>query len=168
MLLFPISDKHAAEEFELTACNRWRVLCLLCRLSTERIDDLSDRGREALCHLALLLGPRGLREHRFPPPVATATTDIFPPRHRRSRWGRFARHHHHQRHSRGAPPSSSPTEPRASTPLRASQYQSDRVIAAAARLDLARITAPLRSVAAAQRGIKSANLGMRPSSNVVG
>ncbi|KAL5111001.1 hypothetical protein TcWFU_009961 [Taenia crassiceps] len=166
--LFPNrnSTTHSVEEFELTACNRWRVLCLLCRLSIERIDDLSDKGREALCHLALLLGPRGLREYRFPPPVATA--DISPPHHRRSRWSRFARHHYHQRHSRGAPPPSSPTEPRASTPLRASQYQSDRVIAAAARLDFARITAPLRPAAAAQRGRASARLGMRLSSNVVG
>ncbi|KAL5966709.1 hypothetical protein TSMEX_005555 [Taenia solium] len=168
--LFPNrnSTAHTAEEFELTACNRWRVLCLLCRLSTERIDDLSDRGREALCHLALLLGPRGLREYRFPLPVAIATTDVSPPRHRRSRWSRFARHPHHHRHSKSALSPSSPTEPRASTPLRASQYQSDRVVAAAARLDLARITAPLRSVAAAQQGRTSANLGMRPSPNVVG
>ncbi|VDM30194.1 unnamed protein product [Hydatigera taeniaeformis] len=168
--LFPnrSSTAHAAEQFELTACNRWRVLCLLCRLSTERIDDLSDRGREALCHLALLLGPRGLHEYRFPPPVATATTDASSPRRRRSRWSRFARHHHHRRHSRGARHPSSPTEPRASTPLRASQYQSDRVIAAAARLDLARIAAPLRSVVAAQQGGTSASTGMQPSFNLVG
>ncbi|CDS39586.1 Hyccin [Echinococcus multilocularis] len=169
--LFPKRDStaHVVEECQLTACNRWRVLCLLCRISIERINDLSDRGREALCHLALLLGPRGLREHRFPPPVATVTADVSPPRRRRrSRWQRFARHHHQERHSKGAPPPSLPFEPRASTPLQGSQRQSDRVIAAAARLDLARITAPLRSVPAVQRDGTSTSMGMQPSLNMTG
>nr|CDS23432.1 Hyccin [Echinococcus granulosus] len=169
--LFPNRDStaHVVEECQLTACNRWRVLCLLCRISIERINDLSDRGREALCHLALLLGPRGLREHRFPPPVATVTADVSPPRRRRrSRWQRFARHHHQERHSKGAPPPSLPLEPRASTPLQGSQRQSNRVIAAAARLDLTRITAPLRSVPAVQREGTSTSMDMQPSLNMVG
>ncbi|KAH9283268.1 hypothetical protein ECG_03611 [Echinococcus granulosus] len=112
------------------------------------------------------VGSAGLREHRFPPPVATVTADVSPHAAGRSRWQRFARHHHQERHSKGAPPPSLPLEPRASTPLRGSQRQSDRVIAAAARLDT-RITAPLRSVPAVQRGT-STSMDMQPSLNMVG
>ena len=123
----------------MTSCNRWRVLRLLCRICTDQVSDLTEWGREALCQLALLLGPQGLREHRLPILSSAGSTSITsaalrPHHHRGYRWRRFGRPHHH--HHRGRNVMSSVTE-----------------IAAASggALDIARITAPLRSVTASRR-----------------
>lgn len=134
---------------ELTTCNRWQILRLLCRLCTERIGDLTERGRAALCYLGLLLGPRGLREYRLPPTSSSlGSADAFPhydepqsSHHHghRPRWRRLKKPHQHHRHHQGYP--------KTSTPMRESLSKYG-----GGRIDLARIAAPLRSVTAEQRG----------------
>ncbi|KAM7538468.1 hypothetical protein Aperf_G00000059512 [Anoplocephala perfoliata] len=138
------SSSASGEETELNTCNRWRILRQLCRLCTERIGDLTERGRAALCYLGLLLGPRGLREYRLPPtPSYLGTADAVPhcdeyqsSHHHghRSRWRRLGKQHQIHR------------KPRTSTPVRESlsKYEGGRI-------DLARITAPLRSAKGKQR-----------------
>lgn len=147
--------KQNSEEHEMTSCNRWRVLRFLCRICIDQVSDLSKWGREALCQLALLLGPRGLREHRVPAACGNETTSITAAalhshqhQHRGRRWRRFGRPHHSRHHGKQKMVSSVTEAPLSSTPLKNSGYihRSGR----GGRLDIAHITAPLRSVKAAR------------------
>ncbi|VDN96168.1 unnamed protein product [Rodentolepis nana] len=139
------------EEVELTPCNRWRILRLLCRLCSERIGDLTERGRAALCHLALLLGPYGLREHRLPPsPLSSVansdtlrnqyqySTSIHHHGGRKSRWQGFPKTQIHNRNRRGE------RVMRMSTPVDDSSRHKHGRIGGGGRIDLAKITAPLK------------------------
>uniref|UniRef100_A0A5K3FKF7 UNC80 domain-containing protein n=1 Tax=Mesocestoides corti TaxID=53468 RepID=A0A5K3FKF7_MESCO len=110
---------------EITHSNRWHFLRFLCRLSTGCVGDLSERGREALCHLACLLGPSGLRDHSLPERLLDATTSTPTPRQGSRSWKNFGRRRHRRHQHR-------PTS---------------RHRARADRLDIACITAPLQSAA---------------------
>nr|CDS28888.1 Hyccin [Hymenolepis microstoma] len=158
------------EEMELTPCNRWRILRLLCRLCSERIGDLTERGRAALCYLALLLGPYGLREHRLPPsPVSFVTnSDTLRNRHQyststhhhgeqKSRWRGFSMTQSHLNRRRE-------TEMRTSTPMNES-YHHKHGIGGGGRIDLAKITAPLKRGKLSVRGAK---VKPPPEVNIIG
>lgn len=161
----------AGEEMELTPCNRWRILRLLCRLCSERIGDLTERGRAALCHLALLLGPYGLREHRLPPsPVSfvansdtlrnhnQCSTSIHHHGEQKSRWRGFSMTQSHHRDRRGE------TVMRTSTPMSESCHHKYG-IGGGGRIDLSKITAPLKR---GKLSVRSAKVKLPPQVNIIG
>ncbi|VDN37068.1 unnamed protein product, partial [Dibothriocephalus latus] len=64
-----------------------RILCLLCRNYVEHVFTSSTLSREALCQLALLLGPRGM-QHSLPPRLLTAK---FSKHRRKKGWNKICR-----------------------------------------------------------------------------
>uniref|UniRef100_A0A0X3PJU5 Hyccin n=1 Tax=Schistocephalus solidus TaxID=70667 RepID=A0A0X3PJU5_SCHSO len=83
----PLSRSRLPREKQITASNRMRILCLLCRNYVDHVFTSSTLSQEALCQLALLLGPRGM-QHSLPPRLLTAKFS----KHRRKRgWNKICR-----------------------------------------------------------------------------
>nr|VZI03167.1 unnamed protein product [Spirometra erinaceieuropaei] len=74
-------------EKQITASNRMRILCLLCRNYVDHVFTSSTLSREAFCQLALLLGPRGM-QHSLPPRLLTAN---FRKHRRKKGWNKICR-----------------------------------------------------------------------------
>ncbi|VDL91406.1 unnamed protein product [Schistocephalus solidus] len=85
-VLAPMTSRLPREK-QITASNRMRILCLLCRNYVDHVFTSSTLSQEALCQLALLLGPRGM-QHSLPPRLLTAKFS----KHRRKRgWNKICR-----------------------------------------------------------------------------